>query len=1116
MVSTDNYALLIDKINVFIRKYYFNKFLRGLIFLGAGLFSAYVVITVSEYFGNFNSTFRTILFYFFIVLNLGFICWLILPSLLAWFKLGKSLTHDQAAEIIGKHFSDVSDKLLNTLQLKKLSAEDPQHRALIEASIDQKIETLKPVSFPSAINIKENSKYLKWVIFPAAVICILAFAAPSVLTESTKKLIRHNEYFAPVAPFSFIVENKSLSVIQGDDLKLDLKISGNSLPADVYVETANNTFKLDKENLTRFHYLFTNLQQNTAFKLTANGFASQAYEIKVNLRPALLHFDVDLNYPAYLHKKNETLPNAGDLTIPAGTTVKWNFHTQNATGLNFYMNGNPGAVSSVSPDVFEHHEKIYKNSTVKINPLNSLVSRGDSASYRLNVIADEPPTITVQEKQDSVSIKALYFNGNIQDDHGFSSLTFNYRVGDPQDKAHQKTYTKPVKADLGQTQANFFYFWNLKDTGIKPGDQVTYYFEVADNDGVNGPKKVRSPEHTLNIPNAEELNNELNAGTEVVKQKMESAIKLAGQIEHDSQKLNQLLLDKQNLSFDEKKQIQDLVEKKKELDDLVKAIQDENKKNLYNRQENQKQDQQLAEKQQQMEQLLDKLLDPKTQEMLEKLQELLQQDQKEGARDQLSKMQMDNKDLKKELDRMLELYKKLAFEQKLNQNADQLKNLAQEQQQLSEQSKQPNADPQSLQKEQDNLNKNFQDIKKSLDDLDKANQQAEHKQDFENPKQDEQSIDQQMEKSAEELSKNSPQKASQSQKQAADAMKQLADKMEQKEQEGEDSENSVDAAQLRQLLKNLINSSFDQESVMQTVKSTSPTDPNYITLAEKQKNIKDNLKTAEDSLYALSKRVPQIQTVVNQEVANINSHIDQALQNMGDRLTPEASRNQQFAMTSMNNLALLLSEALDQMQNAMKKGKSGKGKGKQQSVGELAKMQEQLNQNMQKAREQMQKSGNPGKSQPGNGNNGNNENISEQLAKLARQQQEIREGLEQINRDENKDGTNGLGNLDKISQQMEQTERDLVNRRITEESIKRQQQIQSRLLEAEKAEQQREQDQQRESHAGKDIPPGYIKALQEYQQTKEKQTEQVKTIPPALNFYYKLKIKSYFDLLNAK
>ena len=72
------------------------------------------------------------------------------------------------------------------------------------------------------------------------------------------------------------------------------------------------------------------------------------------------------------------------------------------------------------------------------------------------------------------------------------------------------------------------------------------------------------------------------------------------------------------------------------------------------------------------------------------------------------------------------------------------------------------------------------------------------------------------------------------------------------------------------------------------------------------------------------------------------------------------------------------------------------------------------------------------------------------------------------------------------------------------------------MLEAEKAEQQRDQDQKRESNTGKDLPPGYIKALQDYQQVKAKQTEQIKTEAPALNLYYKQKIDIYFDQINAK
>jgi hypothetical protein len=1108
MRSSENYELLIGKIDTFIRKYYFNNLLRGLIFLGTGLFSAYVIITVSEYYGNFNTGFRTFLFYFFILLNLGLITWLIIPSLLAWLKLGKTITHDQAAEIIGKHFANVSDKLLNTLQLKKLADDNLQHRELIEASIDQKIETLKPVSFPSAINIRENTKYLKWIIFPAAVICIIALAAPSILTESTKRLIRHNEYFAPVAPFKFIVLNQSLSVVQGDDLKLDLKLEGNKLPADVYIETANNTFKLDKENISRFHYLFSNLQKNTSFRLSGNGFSSTPYEIKVNLKPSLLHFDVELNYPAYLHKKNEQLLNAGDLTIPAGTSVKWQLHTQNATGILFDINNNHYNAALLGQDIFEHTEKIYKNAVYKISPQNASVSRGDSASYRINVIADEMPAITVNEKNDSISSKALYFDGKIQDDHGFSSLTFNYKIGPPGNKSAERTITKAVKADLSKTQADFFYFWDMKELGVKPGDRVSYYFEVADNDGVSGPKRVRSPERTLNIPDQKELNEQLNNGTQVVKQKMQDAIKIAGQVERDAQKLNELLLNKNSLSFDEKKQIDDLLQKKKELDDLVKDIQAENKKNLYNRQENEQQNKNLVEKQKEIENLFNNVLDQKTQDMLKKLQALMDQEQKDATRDQLSKMQMDNKSLKKELDRILELYKKLEFDQKLNQNINQLNTLADKQQKLADETKQPNADPQALQQEQQKIQQDFQDVKKSLDDLQKLNEGAEQKSNFENPKNEEQKIDQQMSQSAEALQKNNKSKAAESQKETSKQMQQMASKMEQQNQDGEESQNNVDAQQLRELLKSLVNSSFDQEKVMETLKNTNPSDPNYIILAQKQKDIKDNLKTAEDSLYALSRRVPQIQSTVNQEVASINTHIDQSLENISDRRTAEASRNQQYSMTSMNNLALLLNEALEQMQNSMKNGKSGKGKSKQPSLSQLNKMQQQLNQNMQQMRDQLQKQGNMSQSQ--------RSGMSEQLAKMARQQQMIRKALQEINKEENKDGTGGLGNLDKISKQMEQTENDIVNRRITDEVLKRQQQIQTRMLEAEKAEQQREQDQQRESNAGKDMPPGYIKALQDYQKTKEKQTEQIKTVSPALNLYYKLKIKSYFDQLNAK
>jgi hypothetical protein len=1114
MKTTENYDQLLQQIDVFIRKYYFNTILKGVIFLGAWLFSAYLIIAVSEYFGNFNTQFRTFLFYFFILLNLFIFYSLIIPSLLAIFKLRKSLSREEASAIIGKQLTTINDKLLNTLQLKSLIENNPEHQAIIEASINQKITFLKPLSFKNAINLKDNLKYLKWAAFPLLILLIIVLVAPAVLTESTKRLIKHNEFFEPIAPFKFVVENQDLSVLQGDDFKLRLKLEGNNLPENVYIETNQNAFKLDKANLTHFYYLFNNQQQNIRFKLLANGYTSKYYEIKVKTKPVLLHFDVALTYPHYLHKKAEIINNAGDLTIPEGSTVKWLLHTQNANQLLFSINGNKTVLGEAGTDLFQFEKRILANSVFSLIPVNEQTIRSDSATYKINIVPDEAPIISVSEKPDSISMNALYFNGNIQDDHGFTSLTFHYQIREPgtNKKADKPALSIPVNANLGQTTAGFFYYWNTKSLGLKGGEQVSYFFEVADNDGVNGPKKARTPVKTINIPDAKTLDNVLNAGTQAVRQKIESAIKIAAQLERETQKLNQNLLNKSSLTFDEKKQVEDLLQKRTELNDLVKEVQNENKKNLYNRLENQHIEDGLKEKQQQIDDLLSNVLDPKTNELIQKLQALLEQEQKESTRDELSKMQTDNKSLKKELDRMLELYKKLAFEQKLDEKINQIDQLSEEQQKIADEAKNPTSKIQSLQKEQQKANSDFNSLKNSLKDLQRENEQNGKKQDFENPEMEMQSIEQKMQNSSEDLSKNKPTKAAKQQQEAANELKQLAQKLKQNEQEGEEAENLVNARELRELLKNLVNSSFEQEKVMLALKGISTADPNYIALAQSQKNIKDNLKTAEDSLTALSKRVTQIQTTVNKEINGINSNIDLALENLGERHTPEANRYQQTAMTSMNNLALMLNEVLDKLQNQMNKGKAGKGKGKQQSISQLAKMQQKLNENMQKAREQMQQSGNSQKGQSENKNSVN----SEQLAKLAREQQQIREALQKINKEDNKDGRGKLGNLDKISQQMEQNERDIVNRKINGESIKRQEEIKTRLLEAEKAEQERDQDQKRESSAGKDLPPGYINALKQFEVNKNTQTEQVKTIPLNLNLYYKTKIKSYFDFLKIK
>lgn len=1110
--SAENYGYLIQKIDGFIRKYYLNKVIKGSILVASMLFAAYILVTLAEYYGHFDPLVRTILFYTFIAGNLFILSTYIILPLLAYFKLGKTISHEQASAIIGSHFHPVKDKLLNTLQLKRLSDLNPDQRSLIEASIDQKIAELRPVPFSSAIHIRDNRRYIKYALAPMAIIIFVFFSAPSIFSESTKRLLYHNKRFIKKAPFSFVILNKDLSAVQGDDYTLMVKLTGNEVPSELYLEDGANTFKLEKENTVRFNYTFKNLQKSKQIRLTGAGFGSETYVLEVKEKPTLLNFDVFLEYPAYLKKTNETLENSGDLSVPQGTRILWKLKAQNSDQINIKMNKRSFLINrSEENGPFKFSFRAMENMNYSIRPLSKNVSGSDSVSYQLRVIPDLMPMIDMTERPDSVNSKILYFVGQVNDDHGFSKLNFKYRVLKPGGENQAKLSVKTIGFDKNSMQSNFFHIWNVNEADAEAGDQIEYYFEIYDNDGVNGPKSSRSATKTFKMPSEREVEKQLDANAQQIKEKMEQAIRQSAQVEKEAKRLNQDLLNKKSLSYDEKKQIENLLQKQKELEELVKGIQKENKQNLFEQQENNQQNDKILEKQKQIEDLFNNVLDEKTREILKNIEKLLEQNNKNLTQEELSKMQLDNKSLQKELDRILELYKQLEFDQKLNESIEKLNELANKQEDMSEKSVQKNADPENLKKDQTVLQKDFRELKEDLKELEQKNEELEQKNDFEDPKKEQEQIEQQQEQSSENLEKKDLKKAAANQKKAASQMRQVSAKLKSMQEEGEESENEINTKNLREILDNLLKTSFDQEKIMQTVRGINSSDPGYVLQNQKQKDIQDNLKMIEDSLYSLSKKVPQIQSVVNKEIQTINVNVSKAIENLGDRRTAEANRNQQFAMTSINNLAVMLSEALEQLQQAQQNGKAG-GKGKKkQSLSQLSKMQEALNKNMQKAREQMEQQGQQmpgqrGKQVPG---------MSEQLAKMARDQQMIRQAMQQINRTDNKNGKGGLGNLDKLMKEMEQTETDLVNKKIQQETLNRQQEILTKLLEADKAEREREQDQQRESKQGIAPAPNYNIIMQEYQKIKQKETDLLKTVPPSLNSFYKIKVGDYFKFLNS-
>ncbi len=1125
-----NYNLLLGKLDEFIRKYYKNQLIRGGIYVFASLLMAWLVFTSLEYFGHFGTTVRTILFWSFLVAA-GIALWrLVVIPLSGLYRLGKVISHEQAASIIGVHFTNVQDKLLNTLQLKAESEKSGNNNALLLAGISQKIEELQPVPFASAIDLGKNKRYFKYAAVPMAILVVILFAAPSLFMDGSERLLKHSTRFETPAPFTFNIDNKELKAIQSEDFNLAVSIDGKTVPNDVYIEIDGNQFRLDKENRVKFNYLFKNLQKSTRFHLFADGYTSNEFEITAIPNPAVLNFNVSLVYPAYIGRSSEKLQNTGDLNIPAGTKVKWEFNSRNANSLKM---GFRDTTFNLQPHgtLFAYSRMFTKSSGYSVKPVNEFMESKEPMVYNVNVIPDLYPTIQSEQQQDSLSSQLFYFKGMIRDDYGFSKLAFNYKFikTSEENPRGRDQVSQAIAINKSVNQDQFFYSWDMKKLMVEPGEEIEYYFEVWDNDGVSGPKASRTQSMVFKAPTLEELAEKADQNADKMKSDLEKSIQQSKKIQKSMSEISRDMLEKKNLNYDDRKKIEDVLKQQKELEQHVEDLKKQNQQNNTREDEYRKNNEELQEKKQKLEELFDKLMSEDMKKMMQELQKLLSQLNKDEIKEAVDKMKLDNKDLEKQLDRTLELFKQLEVEQKMKQAIDKLDALSKEQKDLAEKTENDKSDNKEMQDKQSDLNKEFDKLKEDVKELEEKNKELEFPNEIADNKEEMEDIKKDMEESQEQLGgdKKSQKKASQSQKSAAEKMDKLSSKMKQQQDQAEQEQAEEDMNAMRGLLENLIRFSLDQESLMEELKQIDVNNPRYTKLAQQQRELKDDAKVLEDSLFALSKRVSQISSMVNTEISSINDNISKSIAHLQDRVVPQARSEQQYVMTSVNNLALLLSEALQQMQQQMQQMKqqmksSGSckkpGQGKPSpSAQKMREMQEKLNAQMKALKKKMegqQKGDGKGEKNDGKGEkSGSGSGMSEELARLAAQQEALRNELQQLNSEQNKDGQGSLGNLDQLAKQMEETEKDLVNRKLSQETLNRQEDILSRLLESEKAEREREQDEKRQSNEGNDNLVRNPGQFEDYKKLKMKEVELLKTIPPGLNPFYKNLVNYYFQTL---
>ena len=1091
---TESYKQLVDKLNSYIRKYNFYLLIKGLIFFIFLSISYLTIISVVEYFSYLSSSVRTFLFYFSFLILIGVAFFYLVIPFLRLIGLIKLMSFEKAAQIISNHFPEIEDRLLNVVELAKNEEESEQ--SLVWASIDEKIKKIKLVDFSKIITFKYLINSVLFLLSAVFISFILSFTLPGLYTESSVRLLLFEQRFVKPAPFSFKVLNDSLEIKKGDQLTLAVRCVGREVPEVLYVTIAGSNYMMTKKDDV-FTYQLEHVNNSFSVSFTDLVYHSDNYLIDVLPAPVILDYSVEIIPPAYTTYEQTNEKSLGDVEVPFGSTIRWSFNTVDTDSL-FFTIEDQLLFARKSDNKYEFDYIAKKDLNYSISVKNKNFDYHDLLNFTIEVIPDLYPEIRVVQLIDSTDFTRFYFKGTIGDDYGFYDLNYHLVINQ-----NDSVIELPIMKNL--RQQNFYFTYDFRElAGL--ADVVNYHFTVRDNDYFHNYKEAVSESFQFIFPSKEELEKLDDQNFQDLESMMKKSFELSQEIKQSVEELKYKSLSENSSNWEKQQLVSEILNKKNQLENILDQVQQKNKEMNHMKNSFSEEKTEMIEKQQQIEKLLEDVFNDELKELFDEFNKLAQEFDQSKFDELSDRSEMSMEDLSKQLERNLQMLKRMKVEQKVEEVIDGLSGLGE-----NEKSNAVQLEENRNFEETDSLeNENKKTLQSLTDDLKKAlelNESLEKPMNIHSMDDEFGNINSNYDEIGALLKQHKKNKSVEQIEENATNYEKASFMLKQMLAMNKQAQNMANIHDLQQILDNLVFVSLRQEVLHDEIRVIDESDPRLSEVRREQNRLINQSKVVKDSLYALAKRTPAIGNVVTKELVNLEFSMEETVRELEENRLNTALKQQQNAITAANNMALFLNEALQNLQKQMANSMPGDqqgdkpGSNKGQNLNMLKESQQNLKQQLQQMIEQMK-----------NGQSGNrSKQIGQSLAQQEMMQQMIRDLMMS-----SEVGSSAKEQLKQINQLLEMNNVDLANKNITTTMISRQNLILNKLLKAEKAEMERDVDDERES---KTVDDDFYSNPIEFFEYKNQENEFKDVLEKnnyQLRIFYDRKYKDYINHLRKE
>jgi hypothetical protein len=1149
----DSSGQVIERLRSVHKKEQFIKLNTALIHALTISIIATLILSGIEVFAQGNIAFRTFLFYAWMIITTASFIGLSVFPIRQLMRSSSEEIQYAIADRIGNLFDDIRDTLHNALQMIAQRDRYPASALpFIEAAFSEVEQKSRNTDFYEIIDEKERKQAL-YLLLMSLGITLTLFIGITPLRNSLHRVMNYGESFIPPAPFSLDITPINKTVLRGSKEEITIHVKGKLPPKIILhikeeMQDTYDTIAIITDTAHLYRYVIPSAKASLSFYAHADWLAEQVLspkgKIEVIDRPEIRSFAGTISPPAYSKQSGRLIDEqSADILALRGTSIKLDIEANKELSKACILLLQPKVTSDQhAPDI-----KKYDTTFIPMN-VNAMKANGsfsvqrdgeycisiidkngrsnsDPIHYSITAISDNAPTISLIEPQgDGVLSEAarLPIAVHISDDYGFSSLKLHYRLVESQYAPAMEKYATlsiPIPSNSGLS-SDIGYTWDLNLIGIAPSDKYEFYIEIADNNSVTGPGKARTGIISVRLPSLDEVLSQADSIQDKALETLEKTAKEAEKIGKELEELQrELLKQDQSMQWKDVKNIENILKKQADLQKQLTEIGDQLQEMTNDLQEKNALSPETMQEYQKLQQLMKEINSPELRKAMEAMQKAMQQVDPEQMRQAMKNMKFNEDEFKKGIERTMNLLKRMQAEQKTDALIRRAEELAQKQEELTQRTENTNPnnakEREELSKNQEALQKDMKDMAaelKELEDLMKELKQNMPLDELEKAKKElnEQQTSQEMQDAQQEMQKGDMNSSAQKQKKASQSMKKFAKQMKQMKQEMKKNMNKEAIKQLQKTVQETLSLSKQQEaqkSRNQTLDYNSTQMPRS---AQEQARIQEQLSKMASELMQLAQKSQAVTPEMVKEMSNAMQGMQKASEQLSQRNPQMASQSQGQAMNALNKASIAMQDALNKLQgegdgscdNPGGNGdpKSGSG-GFMQQLQQMAGQQQQINQNMP---------------QPG-ADGSLSPQQQQQLARLAAQQGKAQQAMQELAKQQQDPSgkRQGLGDLQKIADEMQEVVSAMQNGMITPETKRMQEKILSRLLDATRSINERDYEMKREARSGQDMlgksPPPLD--LSSPESRKRAMDDVLRSLGKGYTKDYEILIRQYFDRL---